>query len=71
MASEKQFSLDISSPAEIVDVLLRSAQTYYEGAGEVESAWQDPNPGKIWIDLAMILERAADQATKALKKRGF
>jgi hypothetical protein len=57
-------SLDVDVPEHVSAVLNRAAQAYYESAGELSSAWQDPNAGKVWEKIAVILEKAANQIDK-------
>jgi hypothetical protein len=57
-------SLDVDAPEHVSAVLNRAAQAYYESAGELESAWQDPSAGKVWTKIALILEKAAAQIDK-------
>jgi acyl-CoA reductase-like NAD-dependent aldehyde dehydrogenase len=58
--------LDVDTPEKVAEVLRRAAQRFYESAGELESAWQDKNAGKVWERMARILERAADSCEGAL-----
>jgi len=57
-------SLDVDAPDHVSAVLNRAAQAYYESAGELSSAWQDPQAGKVWEKIALILEKAANQIDK-------
>jgi hypothetical protein len=57
-------SLDVDAPEHVSAVLNRAATAYYESAGILESAWQDPNAGKVWEKIALILEKAATQIDK-------
>jgi len=60
--------LDVDTPEELAPVLRAAADQYNESASELQSAWQDPHAGKVWAKFAVILERAADQAEKAVDK---
>jgi hypothetical protein len=52
--------LDIDSPDKVSNILRSTADVYRESATELESAWQDKHAGKAWIEIAAILDRAAD-----------
>ncbi len=65
------YDLDVADPDSVPNVLETVANHYRESAGELESAWQDKYAGKIWEDIAGILERAAQSCRRALAKRGF
>lgn len=58
--------LDVDSPDKVAPILRHLADSYRESASELATAWQDKNAGKVWDRLARILDRAADQAEKAL-----
>jgi hypothetical protein len=64
----RDLNLDVDSPEKVARVLRRAAEAYYESAGELDAAWQDPGAGRPWDKLAKILDRAADSAEAALKK---
>ena len=51
--------LDQATPEDIARVLRNAAQRFYEARGELQSAWQDKQAGRVWSKLAKILERAA------------
>jgi hypothetical protein len=52
------------SPEQVIDLLRKSAAQYYESAGELESAWQDPHAGKIWEFSAREFESVAAKIEK-------
>jgi hypothetical protein len=58
--------LDVDSPEKVAEVLRDAASAYYESAGELESAWQDPGAGKPWEVIAKILDSAADRIEEKL-----
>jgi hypothetical protein len=58
--------LDVDSPEKLAGVLRLAAQRFNESAGELESAWQDKNAGKVWERMARILERATDSCERAM-----
>jgi hypothetical protein len=60
------YNLDVDSPEKVLVVLRDAAQSFYESAGELESAWQDKNAGKPWILIAKELERASDNIERKL-----
>jgi hypothetical protein len=62
-------SLDIAAPDDLPAVLESAAELYRESIGELASAWQDDSAGKVWGDLANILDRAAASARRAIAKR--
>jgi len=64
--ARKSLDLDVDSPEKVASILLSAAQDYYESAGELDAAWQDPGAGRPWIKIAKILERAAAQIERAL-----
>ncbi len=59
--------LDVDNPEKLPGLLRLAAQRFYESAGDLESAWQDKNAGKVWERFARILERAADSCEKAIQ----
>ena len=58
--------LDVSTPEEFPAVLRRAAEHFFFTQGELQSAWQDKQAGRVWARFARILDRAADSADKAL-----
>jgi len=62
----KKLDLDVSNADEVSDVLRKAADTYYESAMELSSAWQSKSAGAPWIKIARILESAADKIDKTL-----
>jgi len=60
----KNLDLDCDTPEKVAPILRAAAQAYYESNGELESAWQDKQAGKIWSKIARILEQAADKIDK-------
>jgi len=63
------YALDVATPEEVPTILEHIADRYRESAGELSSAWQDGNAGKIWGDFATILDRAAVACRKAISRR--
>lgn len=59
-----KLDLDVDDPRKVEKVLSRAAQAYYDSAGELESAWQDPDAGRPWAELAKILDRAVASIEK-------
>ena len=73
MADPLDLTLDRAAPEEVGPTLRRAAQLYYEAQGELEASWGEKIPD-IWVKLARILERAADQADKVERewaRRGY
>jgi hypothetical protein len=64
-----QYNLDVDGPEQVADVLERAAGVYRESEGDLSSAWQDPAAGRVWRDIAKILERAASACRKAVDRR--
>lgn len=62
--------LDAEVPEHVGAILRKVAEHYRESTSELQSAWQDPNCGKIWSRFATILERAAASCDKAWQKEG-
>jgi hypothetical protein len=60
--------LDVDTPEKVAQVLRAAAERFYESEGELQSAWQDRNAGRVWREFAKILERAADQCERAVSK---
>jgi hypothetical protein len=60
--------LDVDKPEDVAKVLRRAAVKYREATPELQSAWQDPNAGKVWAAFARILDRAAEQCEDAVDK---
>jgi hypothetical protein len=55
-------------PDHVPALLHKLATEYRESQAELQDAWQDPQAGRVWGELAKILERAADQAHAAVAK---
>ncbi len=58
----------VISPAAVPALLREAARQYNESAAELQSAWQDENAGRAWVELAKILDAAADKADKSNAK---
>lgn len=58
--------LDVDAPDKVPAVLRSAAVVYWEKALWLTSAWEDPDAGKVWARIALILERAADTVEKTL-----
>jgi len=66
MPRTKSLDLDVDAPDKVSQVLRDAAEAFYESAGELEGAWQDPGAGKPWEKIAKILEAAADKIDKQI-----
>jgi hypothetical protein len=64
----KQYDLDVASPEEVARVLKQAAQMYEQAVLDTQAAWQDPAAGRVWGDLAKVLEKAAKQCEKVCEK---
>lgn len=62
----RSLDLDVDSPEKVARILRDAAESYYESASELESAWQDSGAGRPWEKIAKILEAAADRVDKAV-----
>jgi hypothetical protein len=67
MAKQQGFSLDVSDPEQVSQVLRNAVEIYYASASELESSWQEAKAGKPWSDIAKILEQASDAIDKKSK----
>lgn len=67
----KRTDLDVDAPWDVADVLREAAQDYYETAGEVASQWGEAAPGRVWNDIAKILDSAADRIDAKIKSAGY
>ena len=47
----QSYDLDVATPDEVPAVLEAIADRYRESVGELSSAWQDGNAGKVWGDF--------------------
>lgn len=63
--------LDVDAPWEVEDVLREAAQDYYESAGDVSAQWGEEAAGKVWGDIADILEAAANKIHDKLQRAGL
>jgi hypothetical protein len=62
--ARKSMDLDVDAPDKVAQILRNASDAYYEGAAELESAWQDSKAGAPWIRIARILDSAADKIDK-------
>jgi hypothetical protein len=63
------YNLDVATPEEVPCVLDAAADRYRESDTELMIAWQDGNAGKVWADIASILNRAAESCRRAIRRR--
>ena len=66
-----RYNLDVATPEDVPTVLETVANFYRESVGDLQSAWQDQEVGKVWGDFATVLDRAAKSCRKALARRSF
>jgi hypothetical protein len=64
-----RYNLDVATPDDVPVVLETVANHYRESASELASAWQDRTAGKVWEDIARILDRAAESCRKSIRNR--
>ena len=64
----QSFDLDVHSPHLVPAVLRKAADAYRAATLDLQSTWQDESAGRVWTELAKILDRAADSADKAVTK---
>lgn len=57
----KHLNLDVPAPDHVPRVLRAAAQAYRESADELATAHQDPRAGKPWLEIARVLDRAAEK----------
>jgi acyl-CoA reductase-like NAD-dependent aldehyde dehydrogenase len=55
------------TPESVAEILRRAADKYREAPGELASAWQDPNAGKVWAKLARAIENCAASCERIAK----
>ena len=58
-------------PRDVHQYLQSLATRYREDQATLQDTWQDTTAGKVWGDLAKILEAAADKASAVCDKHGF
>jgi hypothetical protein len=63
-----KYNLDVASPEEVPAILEAVADRYRDSAAELAGAWQDRSAGRVWADLATILDRAAASCRKAIHR---
>jgi hypothetical protein len=68
MFNPDSLNLDVDSPDKVPGVLRKAAESFYASADDVAAAWQDEKVGRVWIELAKILEATAVKAEKAVDK---
>jgi hypothetical protein len=61
-------NLNVMSPDQVSRVLRDAADAFNQSASDLASTWQDDNAGRVWLELAKILESAADRADRACAK---
>lgn len=60
--------LETNNPHDIPAFLHQVATRFREDQAQLQDAWQDPQAGKVWGELAKVLERATDQCRVAIDK---
>ena len=63
--------LTTNNPRDVPRILHELAGIYRQDQARLQDDWQDPQAGKVWGDLAKILEAATDKAHSACDKHGF
>lgn len=64
-------NLDTDAPDKVAPILREAASRFDESCADLAANWGDPAAGRVWGDIARILERAADSVDKALVRRGL
>jgi acyl-CoA reductase-like NAD-dependent aldehyde dehydrogenase len=64
----KNLDLNVMSPDQVSRILRNAADAFNESASDLASTWQDDGAGRVWLELAKILESAADRADRACAK---
>lgn len=60
--------LNVDAPDKVALVLRAAAQAFAESEVELQAAWGEPSAGRVWRELAKIMDRAADSAERACAK---
>lgn len=63
--------LTTNDPRDVAKVLHQLASIYRQDQAKLQDDWQDPQAGKVWGDLAKVLESATDKAHAVCDKHGF
>lgn len=58
----------VGNPEQVAMLLRKAADEYRESCLRLQSDWQDEAAGKVWDELAKVLDKAADSCDKACKK---
>lgn len=58
-------NLDVDSPDKVAVALRKAAEMYRDSEIDLQATWQDSHAGRVWRELAKILERAASACDKA------
>ena len=64
----RPIDINVSAPNQLSDVLRHAAQAFRESQVDLQACWSDESAGRVWTELAKILDRAADSADRAVKK---
>jgi len=64
----KTLDLNVVNPEQVAKLLRQAAEDYNASAIDLQSAWQDNQAGKVWSEIATILEQAATKCDKACAK---
>lgn len=64
----KTFDINVSSPDKLADVLRSAAQAFRESTEDLRSTWQDDQAGRVWAELARVLESAAMRSDLVCEK---
>ena len=69
MGKRKQYNLAVLLPKQVPEILETTAAHYRQRHAKTSADWQDYHAGRVWMDLATILDRAAASCKQALKAR--
>jgi acyl-CoA reductase-like NAD-dependent aldehyde dehydrogenase len=64
----RDLNLDVDTPEKVAAVLRDAAEVFRDSAEELASAWQDRHAGRVWREIAKVLERAAVSCDKAVDR---
>lgn len=64
----KTMNINVNAPNQLADVLREAADAMRESRASLQIEWCDEDAGRVWEELAKILDRAAASTDRAVKK---